>query len=88
MIKFILGLFGFGNKVEKLLKKSGNALSTFTDTLHDLRDVQGAIVTHHKEQQAIIDKAAATQKTLIDQQLINVKLIGKIEEFLGHEITK
>ncbi len=83
MIQFVLSLLGFGNKLARLQRKSGNALSTFNETLHDLRDVQGAIVGHHNDQQAIIDKALKVQQALKDQQASNAKIIAKIEDFLS-----
>jgi 5-methylcytosine-specific restriction endonuclease McrBC GTP-binding regulatory subunit McrB len=83
MIQFVLNLLGLGNRLSRLQKKSSDALGTFNETLNDLKEVQGGILKHHKQQQSKIEKALATQKTLMEQHTTNSKVIGKIEEFLS-----
>lgn len=83
MIQFILSLFGLGNKLARLQKKSANALGAFNETLHDLRKVQSGITKEHEAQQKAITKALRTQQTLMDQHANNAKVIAKIEDFLN-----
>lgn len=83
MIQYILSLFGLGNKLARLQKKSSNALSAFNETLDELKKVQSGINKHHLAQQQAIEKALATQQTLMDQHASNAKVIAKIEDFLN-----
>lgn len=83
MIQLILSFFGLGSKLSKLQKKSSDALGAFNKTLHDMRDVNTAITSHHTKLNKQILKMRDEQNTLMEQFDNNIKVISKIEEFLS-----
>ncbi len=83
MIQLILSLLGLGDKLVHIQSKSEGALASFTKTLNDLKKVSKHIEGHHKKQDEVILAATKVKESLDSINANNLKVIAKLEEFLG-----
>ena len=71
-----------GDNVSQLTNRSLNALTVFTKTINELTEVNSEIETSVKFKNEEIEKLQEETKVLAEQEVINTKIINKINNLL------